>query len=88
MITRDDWLRALSDANESVADDPEAITIGEFAQMFGLKQCVAAYRLRNLHNKGRALRTSKRGFDGAGRYKTLTAYRLVEQDKKPKRKTA
>lgn len=87
-ITKDDWLRALNEANESVADDPEAITIGEFAQMFGLRFHVASYRLRNMLLKGRAVRTSKRGYDGAGRYKTLTAYKLTEQPKKPKRKTA
>lgn len=81
MITRDEWLRALAEANEPVNDDQDAVTIGEFAQMFELKTWVAAYRLRNMMNKGLAVRTVKRSYDGAGRYKTLTAYKLKSKQK-------
>ena len=85
-ITRDEWLKALTEADEAVADDRGAVTIAEFAAMFGLRSHVASYRLRNMMLKGRAVRTSKRGYDGAGRLKTLAAYRLVEPE--AKRKTA
>jgi hypothetical protein len=79
MITRDDWLQALVEAQEPVEDDQDAVTITEFAQMFGLTRPVAAYRLRNMLLKGHVVRTFKRGHDGYGRYKTLAAYRLVRR---------
>ena len=84
-ITRDDWLQALADAGVPLEDDRGAVTVNEFAEMFALTSWMAAYHLRNLHAKGRAVRTSKRGPDTAGRQKMLVAYRLVT-DAKPKKR--
>lgn len=85
-ITRDDWLRALEEANVPTENDQGAVTIAEFAKMMDLTPWMAAYHLRNLHQNGHAVRTYKRGPDSRGRRKTLVAYRLVES--KAKRNTA
>ena len=85
-ITRDDWLRALDEANVPTENDQAAVTVQEFARMMDLTPWMAAYHLRNLHRNGRAVRTSKRGPDSRGRRKMLVAYRLIEP--KAKLKTA
>ena len=84
-ISREDWLKALAEANVPTENDQQAVTVAEFAAMLDLTPWMAAYRLRNLHRNGRAVRTSKRGPDSRGRQKALVAYRLVEP--KARRKT-
>lgn len=86
MITREDWLKALAEANIQTENDQQAVTVHEFAEMMGLTPWMAAYHLRNLHRNGRAVRTSKRGPDSLGRRRMLVAYRLIEP--KAKQKTA
>ena len=85
MITRDDWIKALTEANVSTDNDQDAVTVREFASMTGLGSWMAGYYLRKLYAMGKATRTSKRGVDMGGRPRTLVAYRLIEP--KAKRKT-
>lgn len=80
-INRDEWLSALKDAGLVQANDPKAVTIREFGEMFGLKDNAARRRLVELERVGRAKKTAKRFTDSAGRLITTTAYRLLPQRK-------
>lgn len=85
-ISREDWLKALEDANVPTENDQGAVTVQEFADMMGVTRWMAGYNLRKLLSQGRAVRTHKRAMDTGGRCKTHVAYRLVEPE--AKRKTA
>ena len=85
-ITRDEWLRALQDSTVPVVDDQDAVTISEFAHMFELSLWSAASRLRHLHRTGKASRTSKRSHDTAGRYRIATAYKLITDTQKARKR--
>lgn len=84
-ISRDEWLKALHDAGyRDDEDDPNAVTVAEFAAMFGLTRTVAERRLKALEERGTATRTAKRGAGKDGRIMRLLAYRL--QAEKPRKR--
>jgi hypothetical protein len=85
-ISRDEWLKALSDAGAGIQDDPSAITIAEFAQMFGLNWQAASRRLRLLVSKGQAIETRKVGTGRDGRRCDLIAFRLIDVNPKVKKR--
>lgn len=78
-ISRDEWLKALTDAGLHETDDQEAVTVPEFAAMFGLDRQTADRRLKRLEAIGKATRVRKRapaaGRDG--RMCWYVAFRLV-----------
>jgi len=68
MINRDQWLNALTEVGLAYDDDPDAITINEFAAMIGTQRIAAKTRLDALVAAGKATRTRKNN---------AIAYRLV-----------
>lgn len=80
-ISRDDWMRALAEAGYQDEHDEQAVTIAEFAAMFGLKRTTAQERLVALVAAGKATSTRKRGINAAGRQVRFRAYRLADQPK-------
>jgi hypothetical protein len=78
-IDRDAWLRALEEVGISDTTDDQALTVAEFCALMGLRVTAAYRRLQALQKAGKAIRTRKRITDKAGRYITLSAYRLLEE---------
>lgn len=82
-MTRDAWLRALEEAHIEVReirdgrDDQDAVTVTEFAVMFGLAYRTALTRLAALERAGKATRTRKRASAVDGRRRSMVAYRLT-----------
>lgn len=76
-ISRDLWLKALEEVGESQTNDPDAITITEFAATFGLGRQAAARRLAVLAKAGKAIRTQKKAPSLRGFMVSHIAYRLV-----------
>lgn len=79
-IGRDEWLKAMEDAGMLVekAVDPEAVTIAEFATLFGMPTEAAGRKLRALARAGKATRAQKWATGSDGRRYLTTAYRLVK----------
>ena len=91
-ITRDDWLNAIREAGiDDPVGDPDAVTAGEFAAMFGIDRNAAMRRLVQLVEAGKATRTTKRMTDVLGRSVSYPAYKLIQeppkQAKQSKRKS-
>lgn len=76
MITKDAWLAALDAAQMLPPDDPDAITIAEFAALVGVKRVAAQRRLDQLVSKGLATPTRRWVDTGWGR-RSVLAYGLV-----------
>lgn len=76
-ISRDLWLKALTEAGESVVDDQSATTTTEFMQMFGVNRMTAKRRMDKLVKAGKATRTTKRERLPDGRILTCVGYLLV-----------
>lgn len=78
-IGRDEWLKALSDAGFGTENDPDAITITEFAKMVGVGRLAAQARLEELVRTGKAVETKKWSLSASGLRRGLSrAFRLVE----------
>jgi len=79
MITRDDWLKAVADAEEKSRElpDSDAMTVQEFATLIGKHRIGATERLRTLVAMGKAERTRKKILRTDGVVVTVTAYRLI-----------
>ena len=75
-ITRDEWLSALGDAAQPV--DPDALSLAEIAEQFGVCRNVADRRLRALVKAGRAIRTWKVITTTSGHPRRVPAYKLVK----------
>lgn len=76
MISRDDWLTALKDAEEQLPES-DALTVKEFADLIGMERNSAQARLLLLVKAGKAHRTTKQIRRSDNRIMTTTAYRLV-----------
>ena len=77
-ISRDEWMKALTEAGlHDQEDDQAAVTVTEFAAMFGIHRLRAARQLEALAKAGKAHKTYKRTRtpDG-GRTFRYIAYRL------------
>ena len=81
-ISKDDWLKAISDIGYETVDDQSAVTIREYADMMGIPLGTASGHLRSLEKHGRAVKTTKRCASAAGRMLMHVAYKLVELKKK------
>ena len=76
-ISRDEWLKALAAAGiDDETHDPDAVTVAEFAEMFGVNRQTAMRRLQALEKAGAATRTRKRQTDVSGRSISFIAFRL------------
>lgn len=73
-ITRDDWLKALGDAAGPM--DPDALTVRELSEMFGVPRKTMEERLRKLVDAGKAIRAQKIIYDSLGHPRRVGAYRL------------
>jgi predicted ArsR family transcriptional regulator len=84
-ITRDDWLKAMEEAGaHDDRNDPSAVTIIEFAAMFGLPRDAARRRLNALEQAGKATVTRKYGPRRDGKMFRMMAWKL-ETPKRKKR---
>lgn len=82
-ISRDDWLKALTEVSTLPADDnPDAVTSAEFATMCGFSQDTARRRLQTLLKLNRVQQTSKWIHDMSGRPQHVRAYKLLEKPEK------
>ena len=52
-ISRDEWLKALQEVGIERENDPDALTIDEFAAMFGMARTTAQHRLERLVAAGK-----------------------------------
>lgn len=76
-ITRDDWLKALEEANAIRVDtDPSVVTLYEFAELMGVAYATARNRLTRLVKAGKAVQTTKRVLTPDRRVRTLLAFKL------------
>lgn len=77
-ITRDDWMRALSEAGiNDGEDDQSALTVAEFTALIGCSSRQAAVRRLNvLEVAGKAKRTTKRSRTTDGKVIMMSAWRL------------
>jgi hypothetical protein len=73
-ITRDDWLRALGEADCPVDDN--ALTVQELMALLDLTEASAARKAKRLVEDGKAERVRKRVENAAGQRITVPAYRL------------
>ena len=76
-ISRDEWLSALTDAGLNDQHDPDAVTVNEFAEMFGLDRQTADRRLKKLEALGKATKAKKRSATPDGRMLWYVAYKLA-----------
>lgn len=84
MITRDDWMAALREAEP--VNDPNVLTTEELAGMLGIKSTAMRVRLRRLLDDGKVTRTLKRVLDTTGRIQNIAAYKLVKAEPIRKKK--
>lgn len=75
-INRDEWLKALGDAGLAGESDESAVTVNEFAEMFGIPRTTATGHLNILVRTGKAVRTQKHGTTAGGKHILFVAYRL------------
>ena len=73
-ISRDEWLKALGDAVAPA--DPDALTVPELMQMFGLGRDAMRTRVSALVKAGKAVRTVKNQRTTAGYMQRVPAYKL------------
>jgi hypothetical protein len=79
-INRDDWLRALRDAEGPPPEyDASAITVAEFAVQFQCGRECARKRLHALVATGHVQEVMKQWKDRTGRTTYAKAYRLVKK---------
>jgi hypothetical protein len=79
-ITRDEWLRAVADAEGPL--DQDAISAGELGAMLQIPSRTALDRLSRMVSTGKAVRTFKVVTDASGRRRRVTAFKLVKAPKK------
>lgn len=77
-ISRDEWLKALGDAVKVA--DPDAFTINELCEMFGIGRQATYLRVKKLVEEKRAVATYKAVQTGSG-IKRISAYKLVKPKK-------
>lgn len=77
-ISRDEWMAALGDAVKPA--DPDALTIKEIGEMFGVGRQAAYLRVRKLLEQKRAIATFKDIQTTDGR-RRVPAYKLVKSKK-------
>ena len=77
MISRDDWLTALKEAEDAPLPVSDALTVEEFAALIGMKTGAARKRLLLMLAAGTVVQTTKQFRRSDQRIATATAYRLV-----------
>jgi hypothetical protein len=83
MITRDEWLRALGDAVQPV--DPDALTVKDMAEQFGVGRHKALARINALIAEGKAVRVFKIVTRANGAPYRAAAYKLLPSKPTPRR---
>jgi hypothetical protein len=80
-ITRDEWLKALTDVGIKAARpediDQGALSIAEYAEMFGISTDTGGKQLRALVVQGKAKRVMKWRNGSDGRRYLSSAFRLL-----------
>lgn len=78
-ITRDEWLRALTEIDGEV--EPDAVSTNEFAEMVSIPTRTARDKLTKLVENGRARRTAKYVTNANGHRARVAAYVLIAKPK-------
>ena len=78
-ISRAEWLAALGEV-EVQPDNPDALSVREFAELMQLTINPARDRLYRLEQAGKAVRLKKRNIRNDGRAQIVTAWRLVKAE--------
>jgi predicted transcriptional regulator len=79
MITRDDWLKALTEAQAApLPDDPTVLTLRELGELLKLSREQASRKVQFLVEAGKAERTTKLIRRAGDMYpRKVNAYRLL-----------
>ncbi len=77
MITRDDWLKAVEEAEAPHTQDSECLTLRDLCEVFGVAEPNARRRIRLLVEQGRAVQTTKLIRSVTGAWRPVPAYRLI-----------
>jgi hypothetical protein len=77
-ITREQWLKALGEADAPLVNEPGVMTRAELCALFGRGHSATQERITKLVAAGKATRTWKWIVDGSGRRQRVPAYRLVQ----------
>jgi DNA-binding Lrp family transcriptional regulator len=83
-ISRDDWLKALGDAD--VVTDDSALTVADICQQFNLCEDAVRERLRKLVASGSARRVVKIVPNSLGHKKRVTAFVLLPPNQSKRKK--
>lgn len=78
-ISREQWLKALDEAQPKVEDDPTLLTVLELCEVFGLGRTAMRERVKLMVKAGTAIKSSKWIVDVTGRRQRASAYRLVKK---------
>lgn len=78
-ISREQWLKALDEAEPQIDNDPSVLTRADLCELLGLAKTAVGERIARMVKAGKAIRTTKVIADGAGRRIRVSAYRLVEK---------
>jgi len=81
MITRNEWLAALDEANTPPPQDPNVLTVREFADLLGIGRDAAGDRIALLVKAGKAERVTKVIRNVSGSLVKVPAYRLLKKKK-------
>lgn len=82
MITRDEWLKALGDAVQPL--DPDALTIKEIGEMFGINRHKVHARMQAMVAEGKAAMVTKHVPRSSGHPYRAPAYKLLNGNGKKK----
>lgn len=75
-ISRDEWLAALGAA--ALPLEPDALSIRELSEMFGIPRKTTEEKMRDLVEKGKARRTVKLTTNALGHPRRVAAYVLIK----------
>ena len=78
-ISREQWLKALSEADTPPVNEPGVLTRAELGELFGLGRAATLERLAKLVKAGKAVQTWKWITVGGSYPRRVPAYRLVQE---------
>lgn len=82
-VNREAWLSAVQDVAEPLTDDPDALTVAEFAALYHCGNMAARSRLYALEAEGRVKPVTKWITDRGGRRLRIRAFSLVKGTSEP-----
>lgn len=77
-ITRDDWLKAYTDAQTVPVNEPDVLSAAELAALFGVTPKGAQLRIKRMLEAGTIQQTHKYIKTATGSARQVLAYRVVK----------